>query len=262
MLLSECASRRSGERAGSFRVSRFPGLPASYDGPLMALETITGGRAKSLATGEIVSSLARGDEAVRSGRLVDADAHFSAALGRADGPSGLERSDALRGLGQARQLRGDFLESLAPLEEALALARMANDPAREAAALGQLGNVHRALGDHERARDQLEESVATARRAAEPGGLAAALNHLGSFESMEGDWPAASEHYLEAARGAESADRPLLASQILANAARIELERESPTAAIELLNRSIRGSQTLGGGTESSAVGRHRADSY
>jgi filamentous hemagglutinin family protein len=198
MMLASCAARRTGERAGSFTVARWRGLPLSPEGPLLAFEPIGSLPATDVASqdslppvaaaptddaeeGEAIqlayAALVQGDVAMRSGSLERASTHWQEASDiAAEAGNDPLAGDALRGLAQAEQLRGEYAASIAPLEDALERARRSGDPAREAAALGSLGDAYLALREPALASQYLDEALAVARRSGDPS-LAATLHN-------------------------------------------------------------------------------------
>lgn len=198
MLRAQCGSDRSGEAAegGGFTVARWPGIPLSAEGPLLAfsplgdklgLRTAATERVdetkkdpsiepKSFAAGDLklpnavrpetpyLLAMRSGNEAMRGGRSTEAAAAYGAASQvAAERGETAAHVDALQGVGQARQTAGAYLESLEPLEKALSLSRAAEDRSREAAALGALGNAYVALGDEQSAESHLRKAVEVAR---------------------------------------------------------------------------------------------------
>lgn len=277
LLLSPCAARRTGERAGSFQVARWSDIATSLDGPLLAHGPLSLGdrdpipaqadpsaaaREEAGNGQEARLALARGEDALRGGRFEEADERFEEAAERAVRGAPTARVDALRGLGHARRLRGDFVDSLEPLEEALGLAREVGDARREAAASSELGSAWLAMGRPDRARVHLEDGVSTARRSKDPRSVARALVHLGNLASIESRTRAAQEHYREAASEAEDAGDRLLAAQALANAARVELKTGAAARVVELLGRVESKLEGLSVEHEAIALRLHLADTW
>ena len=111
-----------------------------------------------------------------------------------EGASPGPRARALVGAAQAAQLRYD-LSSVALAEEALDLARNANDRVTEGRALYLVGFATH-LSDFERGVAQIHESIAIARSEDDRWGLAMALTNAGT---VQGSWPARSRPPLEEA---------------------------------------------------------------
>jgi filamentous hemagglutinin family protein len=276
MLLAQCSARRSGQRSGSFQVARWPGLPVSPAGPLLALDptvapnglspdppglpaVATGADEADEAGARARSALLESARMLRGGNAQAAAAGFSRVAAASQGNV---RADALRGEGQAQQLQGAYAESIAPLEQALAAARAADDRARQAAALSQLGNAYIALREPERALPYLRESVAMARRAGRPGLLATTLNNLGNYYAIQGEWDQAQTRYAESATAAGDRGDALRAAEALANAGRVDLERGTLEDSAALLIRARLLTRHLDGGAEALALRIHLADSY
>jgi filamentous hemagglutinin family protein len=280
MLLAECSARRSGDRAGSFTASRWPGLPASSAGPLLAFDPIivpSGLTAREPSAPPAaglpsdkkdtrspppppeVEALVASASVLRGGRAEQAAAGFDQVAMDSEGEV---RTDALRGAAQARQLKGEYADSVPLLEEALAAAQKVKDQAREAAVLGQLGNAFVALRDPLRAKTYLTQAAEVARETEDPSLLATALNNLGNFYAIQGDWPRAENAYTESARHAQEEGNALRAAQALANAARIALERGDSVEALKLVTRSRLLTRNLGVESQAIALRIHLADSY
>jgi len=216
MLLATCAARRTGERAGSLTVARWRGIPLSPEGPLLAFgridaEAATAGRSETELSPESI------DVAIGAGDPL--------------------RGDALRGSAQSHQRQGEFAASLAPLEEALALARASGEASREAAALGDLGNAYQALREPERAARYLEEAVSIARRGGDAE-LATLLNNLGNHYAIEGHAAESLAAYDESAALARITGDRLREAQSSANASRAALELGREAEAAERLVRA------------------------
>jgi CHAT domain-containing protein len=278
MMLASCAARRSGEKAGSFTVARWRGLPLTPEGPLLAFQPIGGGlppvasRREEVApagdsmrggAGEEASeppsdaiahaqvALAEGEIAFRGGRLEEASTHWQEASERA-GAAGdaTGESDALRGWAQAQQAQGEYAGSIA------------RDPAREAAALGNLGNALVALREPERAQAYLSEAVEVARGADDPALVAGLLNNLGNHYAITGAYAKAQAAYQESAAGAHAAGDRLREAQAHANAARVALQQGRSEEAAELLIRARLRARALEASRDEIALLLHLASSY
>lgn len=273
LLLAKCGAAQGSDLAGRFSVARWPGRTLSPEGPLLAMAPLGVGfprtRAASRAgeadtdspfsgdeaQGSIQVALRAASETLRGGRVDRAGADFRTLQERAAAagdPAG--ESDALRGLGQSRQAFGAYEDSLAPLEQALALARGTGDLAREAAALGDLGNAYVALGDYKTAETTLTRAVEVARGAsmgaspgtsskapnpfASPGLTAALLNNLGNQRAIAGNSAAALDAYAQSAEQARGASEWLRVAQAEANAARSALQLSRSDASHAHLERA------------------------
>ncbi|MEZ4334933.1 MAG: CHAT domain-containing protein [Myxococcota bacterium] len=264
LLLSRCAARAGGDRSGRFEIATWPGLPADHQGPLLAFEAIATEPTASSdppserASIDLADAMAAGGTAFRGGRAEEAARLFARAAEVAT-DSG-SRSDALRGLGQALELAGDYESALAPLERAVAWARAEDDAVREAAALGQLGNAQVAMGELERAERTLETAVARARAGADPEILVLDLNHLGNLRARQGRLDDATALYDEAAGRAAEAGDALRTAQSLANQSRVALERGDDAAARAALDRAHRATLRTEPGVERLALLIHVAE--
>ncbi len=136
-----------------------------------------------LHCGNVVEGLAR-VRAVNRAAAVDAPTRFTSA--------------ALITAGILAYNRGEWAESRADSERALALARQFADPAAEARALSNLGTLAKDQGDLPRARACAEAALAIRRREADPAGLAAAVNNLANIlQKLPGEEDAARSMYEE-----------------------------------------------------------------
>ncbi|MBO0803336.1 MAG: tetratricopeptide repeat protein [Nocardiopsaceae bacterium] len=105
---------------------------------------------------------------------------------------------ALRNLGDARRLAGEYPGAAEALEEALGIYRGVGDRLGEANALNFLGDVRRATGDFPGAAKALEEALDLFRSVGDRLGEAGALNFLGNVRRMTGEYPGAAEALEEA----------------------------------------------------------------
>jgi len=147
--------------------------------------------------------------------------------------SGEARADSLRISAQAQQAKGQFAESLAPLDEALTIARDMHDSTRTAAALGALANARLALGDIRVADEHMAAALALVR-----GGKVRAmlLNNRGNLLVKEGQLQSALESYAESATVAHDADARGYEAYALANAAAVEALLGHEARAFELMD--------------------------
>ncbi len=265
--LEECKAQSADANSDSFRTNRWPGLPLSPEGPLLAfsplgMDSTTPGSALGNGSQEAyLKDLSKGAEALRGGRTNQSFKAFEKAerVAKAAGDAAAQ-SDALRGIAEAKQAEGAYVQSVYPLEQAIDLARSSNDPVREAAALGALGNAYVALGEHESAESLLEQAVSVSRgiqistsSSASPQKLAkkakrppadvslptgltsALLNNLGNQRAISGNSEGALAAYEESALVARKSKKWLQAAQAGANAAHTALTLEKEETAIRVL---------------------------
>lgn len=265
--LEECKAQSADPNSDSFRTNRWPGLPLSPEGPLLAfsplgMDSTTPGATRGNSTQEAyLKDLSKGAEALRGGRTNQSFKAFENAerVAKAAGDAAAQ-SDALRGIAEAKQAEGAYVQSVYPLEQAIDLARSSNDPVREAAALGALGNAYVALGEHESAESLLEQAVSVSRgiqistsSSASPQKLAkkakrppadvslptgltsALLNNLGNQRAISGNSEGALAAYEESALLARKSEKWLQAAQAGANAAHTALILEKEETAIRVL---------------------------
>jgi filamentous hemagglutinin family protein len=287
MMLASCAARGSGERAGSFTVARWRGLPVSPEGPLLAFESIGSLPSTSVASQtsrravptppdamtfeaqesaplQLASNeLDQGALAFRAGSLADASQHWQDAS-KAAAQSGNDplEGDALRGVAQTEQLRGEYAASVVPLEQALELARRSGDRTREAAALGSLGNAMLAMRETGRASQYLDEAVAIARDTRDATLGATLLNNRGNQYATTGAYDEALTAYLESVDLATNAEDPLRVAEARANAARAALELGRSGEAADLLKRARLEVADLAPSRKSITLQIHLARSY
>jgi filamentous hemagglutinin family protein len=261
--LDMCSDRRDGA-TDILSTYRWPGLPLSPEGPLLAYSILgtesadsssaEGDRSKSKAG----SILAAATAALRNGQIGWALSEFERAeqIASASGDTD-SRIDALLGWAEAQQSAGRYRESTVVLEEALELARTEQDPIREAALLGALGNARIAMGESSAAASLLEtaahltrgmtiavvEPVETPREPAVdsstfrlPEGLSSVLlNNLGNQRMVAGEPGKALTAYLESYRIAAEAEDWLHAARTRANAASAAFRLDEIDQAIDSL---------------------------
>jgi len=170
--------------------------PASLHAAIGDLETLAGEYGRALDSYEAAAALADAQQlgAVehrigllheRRGEWELAESSFEDALRTAPGPALAARIVADRSLNAHRRRRDDEAEALA--QEALALAKQANDSRALAQAHNILGVLATGRGGHAEARAQLEQSLALATADDDPVARAAALNNLALALLPEGE---------------------------------------------------------------------------
>lgn len=92
-----------------------------------------------------------------------ADAERLAAAAEHAGSNPVERANALRTMGRARQAQGQAAAAIEPLQRALALDRELGDPRKILADLSELSRAADAAGDTRAAHDYHERSLAVSR---------------------------------------------------------------------------------------------------
>ncbi|HIF91863.1 MAG TPA: CHAT domain-containing protein [Myxococcales bacterium] len=264
--LDKCSDRADGNDATNILSTyRWPGLPLSPEGPLLAYSILGTESADSSSNAEgdrseteAASILATATAALRNGQIGWALSEFERAeqIASASGDTD-SRIDALLGRAEAQQSDGRYEESTVVLEEALELARTRQDPIREAALLGALGNARIAMGESSAAASILQtavhltrgmtiavvEPVETPRESAEdsstfrlPEGLSSVLlNNLGNQRMVAGEPGKALTAYLESYRIAAEAEDWLHAARTRANAASAAFRLDDIDQAIDSL---------------------------
>ncbi|MBC8187089.1 MAG: filamentous hemagglutinin N-terminal domain-containing protein, partial [Proteobacteria bacterium] len=263
--LDMCSDRRVGNATDILSTYRWPGLPLSPEGPLLAYSILGTESAYSSSNAqgdrsesEAYSILAAATAALRNGQIGWALSEFERAekIASASGDTG-SRIDALLGWAEAQQSAGRYRESTGVLEEALELARARQYPIREAALLGALGNARIAMGESSAAASLLQtaahltrgmtiavvEPVGTPREPAAdsstfrlPGGLSSVLlNNLGNQRMVAGEPEEALTAYLESYRIAAEAEDWLHAARTCANAASAAFRLDDIAQAIDSL---------------------------
>jgi len=277
--LAECRRQEADGQTGNFRANRWPGIPLSPEGPLVAFSPLGDNppartRKNAATAGQkaqmgFLDDFRAGGDALRGGRTQQAVAAFRRAeqAAKADGDP-RARSNALRSMAEAQQAAGAFMESISPLGEAIRLAKKANDPAGEAAALGALGNAYVALGEFKSAEDLLSQAVDVSRgiqiastsaspvsatpkqpRAdiSVPAGLTGALlNNLGNQRMVTGNTQGALAAYKESSRAAIATKAWLQAAQAAANAGQASLilgDESEATRSLTFAHRALAESQ-------------------
>ncbi|HEU4625037.1 MAG TPA: CHAT domain-containing protein, partial [Steroidobacteraceae bacterium] len=195
-------------------VANRPGLPVSPEQVLLAFEEADTFAGSTLATGAAAAAALDFSQ----GKFRSAAEGWGSVANAADATPAA-RSDSLRGFAQARQASGQFAASLAPLDEALTIARGMQDSARMAAALGGLANAQLALGESEVAEEHVNAALALVRN----GKLRAMLlNNRGNLLVAKGRLQPALESYTESAAVARQANAHDYEAYALANAAAVE----------------------------------------
>ena len=295
LMRASCAARARGGATGSFQVARAEGLPASPDQMLLAFEAPRPEQAvladaalpaSSLAAGQSadtppVSAPAAPVQTTQTSALYDATAAYALGASAFDagcfdeaaeelvrssrryaaaGQPGLQ-GEALRGAAESQQAAGRYSASLAPLQDALALAEQGGDPRAMASARGSLGNAFLALGDTGEAGRQLEQAVAIARGLDDSALTARLLVNLGNQESVAGETGRALAHYEESATLARGVPLHLAEAIALSNGARAALAAEQPQRAADLLEQAERVTPRLATTHEKADLWLHLANS-
>jgi tetratricopeptide (TPR) repeat protein len=141
----------------------------------------------------------------RQGRMAEALEVFERAYGEASSPAGQSRA----------------------IERELVLA------------LSEMAQTHLARGDADAALGRLEEALGLARRAQDSAGTARILNGLGQALASTGQLARARATFEEAAALASAEDDQLLAARILHNGANVAAEQDDLEAAEKLFEQSI-----------------------
>ena len=139
-------------------------------------------------------------------------------------------------LAEARQAQGRYADAAESLSRAIELAEASEDVRRLAAVRGALGNVLIALGANDAAERELSGASLLAREAGAVGLAASLGNNLGNYFALRSGNARASadneafaekglEIYARALRDARAAEDRTLAARILANHARLALDR-------------------------------------
>lgn len=199
-----------------------PELPpvAPAPGPLGLARAVTFEGAEAFRTGDF-------ERAERRWR--DAAEAYGAAGERA------LRADALRGLAQAQQALGYYLDSISTLEAARELLDGVETGARIASVHGGIGSAQLALGAHGSARRELERALAAARSTGDDEVTAAVLTNLGNEYATRGEHARALGAYEEAAGLASGIGHRAHRAKALANGARAAVLAGRPERAAELL---------------------------
>lgn len=196
---------------------------------LAALALITAGPVRADANSERAASasasLDAGEKLSAHGRYAEAVKQFAnaerlyAQVG--DVP---KRITALQHLANAKESIGDPNSAIADIEQALTLARAANQQGLTTVLTAQLGGAYARMGRIPSARPLLESARAAAERNGDDVLLAAVLNDIGTVYRLEHTLPQAREAFLEAGRLAEKVGHPRQAMRARLNAANIALE--------------------------------------
>jgi tetratricopeptide (TPR) repeat protein len=187
---------------------------AAPAGRLAVMELEDADRALAWARADRASVLACLDHAIGTGqhaRVIALTAGIAGLL-RRDGPwadaitrhaaaaqaarrlgDRLGQANALRDLGDVRQLTGDYPAAARALEQALGIYRDLGDQNGQANALSDLGVVGLGTGDYPVAAQVLEQALGIYRDLGDRLGHANALTYLGDVRYLTGDYPAAAQ---------------------------------------------------------------------
>lgn len=159
----------------------------------------------------------------------------------------MQRARTLFALGQHLFFRGWSTHALAPLEEALAIAREHGDDECTVYCLSKLGNSFSANGEFARALACAEEQQLVAERIGSPRFIGTALLDKGEVLRRQGDFDAAAAAF-EKALALESKDKDNLQSRntTLNSIAHVSLVRGALGRAQETLAEALRVSRELG----------------
>jgi len=108
---------------------------------------------------------------------------------------GMQRARTLYALGQHHYVRGQLRQALAPIEEALSIARDHGDDELAVYCLDRLSLAFAWLGEMDRAHDCCQEEMAIAERTGDPRLVGFALTAKGGISRARGDFDAAAQAY-------------------------------------------------------------------
>jgi len=261
-----CGERSEGGETDIMTTYRWPGLPLSPEGPLLAFSVLDADFGDMPSDSEdarkVRSLLESAASALRARQIQRAERRFEEAerLASAAGAIAIQL-DAMLGRAEAQQADGRYRESALLLERALQIARDSGETSREAALLGALGNTRVATGDSEAAEALLSEATGTLRgmsiqgpataprpevlpaetRFEIPEGLSSALlNNLGNQRLVAGEPEEAVLAYRESDRVASDAEDWLQSARVRANAAFAAFSADDADEALDFLTSAKR----------------------
>lgn len=157
-------------------------------------------------------------------------------LARAAGDIRLS-AEALSGLCWVSARQGAHAEARALAEEAIALARAADDKATMALALRRLGVLSK--GDRAAAIRYYEDSLRLYHEISDQKGIAACLNNLGNMAAGAGDYPGAALYYGDGLTIAREAGDRLVVATFLGNLGEIARRQNDFEAATQYLLEAL-----------------------
>ena len=261
-----CGERSEGGETDIMTTYRWPGLPLSPEGPLLAFSVLDADFGEMSSDSEdarkVRSLLESAASALRARQIQRAERRFEEAERVASAAGAIAiQLDAMLGRAEAQQADGRYRESALLLERALKIARDSGETSRESALLGALGNTRVATGDSEAAEALLSEATGTLRgmsiqgpataprpevlpaetRFEIPEGLSSALlNNLGNQRLVAGEPEEAVLAYQESDRVASDAEDWLQAARVRANAASAAFGADAPDEALDFLTSAKR----------------------
>lgn len=168
------------------------GFPATGQAASPASVPASTGRPAAACDTESLLRAARAAERVYAfGHAVDLYERALRIMERAGGTAPQRRCDVLLSQAAALERLGRRSEQVAALDQALALARSLDDPARSAAILLRCASAEAYVGRHAEARGAAEEALATFTAIGDLPGQAEALRELGFVDWHAQDCPAA-----------------------------------------------------------------------
>ena len=149
---------------------------------------------------------------------------------------------------------GNYEESLAYQEEALAVCRQLGDQGQAAVQINNLGVLYAALGRYEQAVDYYEEALEIDRGLGLEADVAAVLNNLGSIYRAQGDYGQAAEHFEQALEIDRRLDEHAHAVLVLNNLGDLYMAQGSYDQAATHLLEALEIERRLGQGVETATV--------
>jgi predicted ATPase/DNA-binding CsgD family transcriptional regulator len=180
------------------------------------------------------------------GHLAEGTRWLEKALDKAGMVIPVARANAVRGLGDILQQRGDFEEAEARLEEALALYEELGDRAGIATSLVSLGYIAERRSDTARATALFEESLTVARESENRRIVPNVLNGLGLIAFDDGEFERAQALWEEAVELDRQLGSKMVASNVLMNMGYTELARGDRERATEHLEEGLAIGRQLG----------------
>ncbi len=135
---------------------------------------------------------------------------------------------------------GDYPQSQAYYEQALAIQREVSDRHGEAVTLANQGEIFREQGEAQLARANFEQALTLNEQEDDPHLKSVLLHNLGLLAQHEKDYARAFQHYVDALKLAHSSQEQFHQGTILTNMGMLLYEQGRVTEALKLLSRALR----------------------
>lgn len=159
----------------------------------------------------------------------------------------LDLHKALAMRAQPLLMQGDFSQSLAIFNTALAVAERLGDKTAIAKTFGAIANIHFAQGNYTQALDYYDRSMRLAREGDNKDLILRSLINIGTIHNAQGDYAQALEIYLKALKLAEDLGNKYASATTLSNLGLLYDSQGNHAQAMAAFNESLRLSEGLSG---------------